>query len=67
VDGEPIGARVVGGDELDVAVHQRGDEGEVAGQSVQLGDDELALVLAAGGQGLLQLGAIRTLGGSRPQ
>src|SRR5262245_20606874 len=30
VDGEPVGVRVVGGDELDVAVHQRSDEGEVA-------------------------------------
>jgi hypothetical protein len=48
---------------FDVAVHQRGDEGEVAGEAVELGDDELSLVLAAGGQGLLQLGAIRTLAG----
>jgi hypothetical protein len=39
--------RVVGGDELDVAVHQRSDEGEVAGEAVELGDNELGLVLAA--------------------
>src|SRR5262249_53120958 len=39
------------GDELDVAVHQRGNEGEIAGEAVELGDDELGLVLAAGRPG----------------
>jgi len=39
VDGEPVGVRVVGGDELDVAVHQRGDEPRIAGQAVEFGDD----------------------------
>jgi len=63
VDGEPVGVRVVGGDELDVAVHQRCDEGEIAGEAVELCDDELGLVLAAGGQGLLKFGAIRAFAG----
>ena len=58
VDGELVGVRVIDGDELDAAVHQRGDEGEVAGQPVELGDDELGLVLAAGGQCLGQFGAV---------
>src|SRR5262245_36081255 len=30
VGGQPVGVRVVGGEELDGAVHQRRDEGEVA-------------------------------------
>ena len=55
VDGEPVGVRVVGGDELDVAVHQGGDEGEIAGQAVEFGNDQLGLVLPARGQGLLEL------------
>ena len=42
-----------------IAVHQGGDEGEVAGEAVELGDDELGLVLPAGGERLLELGAIR--------
>ena len=48
-DGEPVGVRIVGCEELDVAVHQRGDEGQIAAQAVELGDDELGLVLATGG------------------
>src|SRR5262249_52587237 len=59
VDGEPVGVRIVGGDELDVAVHQGGDEREIAGEAVELGDDEFDFVLAAGGQGLLPFGAVR--------
>ena len=43
VDGEPVGVRIVGGDELDVAVHQGCDEREIAGEAVELGDDELGL------------------------
>jgi hypothetical protein len=63
VDGEPVGVRVIGGDELDVAVHQGCDEGEIAGEVVDLGDGELSRVLAAGGQGLLEFGAIRAFAG----
>ena len=61
VDGELVGMRVIDRDKLDAAIHQRGDEGEVAGQPVELGNDELGLVLAAGEQRLGQLRAIRTL------
>jgi hypothetical protein len=34
-----LALRVVGGDELDLAVHQRGDERQIAGQAVEFGDD----------------------------
>src|SRR5262245_66515472 len=37
VDGKTVGVRVVSGDELDVAVQLRGDEGEVVGEVVLLG------------------------------
>ena len=50
-----ICVRVVGGDELDVAVHQGGDEGEIAGQAVEFGNDQLGLVLPARGQGRLEV------------
>src|SRR5262249_15438575 len=36
-------------------VHQGGDEGEVAGQAVEFGNDQLGLVLPARGQDLLEL------------
>jgi hypothetical protein len=32
--------RVIDGDELDVRVHQGGDEGDVPRQAVELGDNE---------------------------
>src|SRR5262249_26788277 len=63
VDGEPVGVRVVGGDKLDVAVHKGGDEGEIAGEAVEFGDDELGPMLAAGGQRLLEFGTIRAFAG----
>ena len=34
MDGELVGVRVVGCDELDAGIRQRGDEGEIAGQPV---------------------------------
>ena len=46
-----------------VAVHQGCDEGEIAGEVVDLGDGELGRGLAAGGQGLLEFGAIRAFAG----
>jgi hypothetical protein len=35
---QPVRVRHVGSDELNPAFHQRRDEGEVAGQAVELGD-----------------------------
>jgi hypothetical protein len=46
---------VVAGDEIDASVHERGEEGDVAREPVQLSDDQLgALALR---QRLRQLGA----------
>jgi hypothetical protein len=47
VTGELVGVRVVAGDEIDPLVHDRGEEGDVAREPVQLSDDQLgALALA---------------------
>src|SRR5262249_31102281 len=57
VDGEFVGVRVVGCDELDAGIHQRGDEGKIAGQAVEFGNDQFGLLLPAGRQRLFKLGA----------
>jgi hypothetical protein len=46
--------RVIHSNELDTGFHQRGDESQIAAQPVELGDDELGLVLLAGRKRLLQ-------------
>ena|SRR6516225_7169079 len=67
--------RHVGCDELDSAVHQRGNEGDVTTEPVEFGDDELGLQLLAGRERGAELRAIvsplaaldlRVLGGERP-
>jgi hypothetical protein len=40
VDGEPVDARHIDGDKFHVAVHQAGNEMDVAGEPVKLGDDQ---------------------------
>ncbi len=55
--------RIVNGDEFDAAVHHGGNEGHVARQPVELGDHELGLVLAAGGQRSGELRPIAVLAG----
>lgn len=40
VDGEPVGARHIHCNEFHVAVHQAGNEMDVAGKPVKLGDDQ---------------------------
>jgi hypothetical protein len=40
VDCEPVRLGEVDGDKLDVGIHERGDEIDVAGEPVQFGDDE---------------------------
>jgi hypothetical protein len=47
MDGQLIGVRIIDGDEFNSGFHQRGDEGKVSGQSVELGNDQLCSVLAA--------------------
>lgn len=51
VQGQPVGTRHVHGDELDPALHQACDEGDVAGQPVELGDDQRGALPLAGGDG----------------
>jgi hypothetical protein len=46
--------RVVHSHELHAAIHQRGDESQISGQAVELGNDELCLLLLASRQRLLQ-------------
>ena len=58
VDGEPVGLGHVGGDELDAGLHQPGDEVNIAGQPIQLGDDQRCLLPAAQLDGLEQLGPV---------
>jgi hypothetical protein len=43
VDGEFVGVRIVGCDELHAGIHQGGDEGQIAGQAVEFGDAEFSL------------------------
>jgi hypothetical protein len=57
VDGELVGVRVVAGDEIDASVHERGEEGDVAREPVQLSDDQLGALAFALRQRLRQLGA----------
>jgi hypothetical protein len=47
VDGETVRLREIHCFKFDLRLHQVGDEGDVAGQSVQLGDDELGTLKAA--------------------
>jgi hypothetical protein len=47
--------RVIDGDELHTRVHERRDKGEVAGQAIELGNDELGFLFPAGRERLLQL------------
>ena len=58
VDRQPVGLREVAGDELDPALHQVRDEGDVAGQPVELGDQQRRLLQPAGGEGRGELGPV---------
>ena len=52
-----VGLRHVATAELDAGFHQAGDEMDVAGQAVELGDHEDGLVVLTGSEGLGELGA----------
>jgi hypothetical protein len=52
------GVRVVGGDELDIALHQGADERDVAPEPVELGDEQRGLVPATGIEGERELRAV---------
>ena len=58
MQGEASGMGIIAGHELYPCIHQGGDEGHVARQPVQFGDDKPGLVLSAGGQGFLQFGTV---------
>src|ERR1700735_1230536 len=61
VDGQPVGGWHIDRDELHVAVHQTGDEVDVTGKAVKLGDDKRCSMLAAVIERGHQLRAVRFL------
>jgi hypothetical protein len=61
VDREPVGVRVVAGHEVDAALHQAGEEVDVAGEPVELGDDEGGAGALGVGGGAGQLGSLAAL------
>ena len=63
MQGQPGRMRVVHGDELDAGIHQRGNEGQISREAIQLGDDQPRLALAAEGQRSLKLRAVVALAG----
>jgi hypothetical protein len=63
VNCELICMRVVRSQKFDARIDQGGDEGQIAGKPVQLGNDKFGLLLPAGLNGLGKLGAVRPLPG----
>ena len=61
MDRQLVGMGVINGNEFDAAFHKRGNEGQVAGQAVELGDDKPCPLLFAGRQSLFQLRTISAL------
>ncbi|MFZ1430886.1 MAG: hypothetical protein WAS21_29490 [Geminicoccaceae bacterium] len=58
VQGKPVGGRHVHGDELDPALHEARDEGDIAGQPVELGDDQRGPLPLAGGDRGMKFGPV---------
>jgi hypothetical protein len=48
MDREPVRHRHVGRDELDAALHEAGHEMDIAGQAIELGNEQGSFVLPAG-------------------
>jgi len=57
VDGEVVGFGHVDGDEADARFHEAGDDSDVAGEAVELGDEEDAADAAGVVEGGFELGA----------
>ncbi|GGI93403.1 hypothetical protein GCM10010914_30020 [Deinococcus wulumuqiensis] len=57
VDGEVVGFGHVDGDEADAGFHEAGDDGDVAGEAVELGDEEDPTNSAGVAKGGFELGA----------
>src|SRR5436189_3702359 len=58
---ELVGVRVVRSNEIDAAFHQAGDEMDISGKPIELGDDQRRLGLLGGGNGSRELRSIRAL------
>ena len=52
---------VIDGNEFDPRIHQRSNECQVAGEAIQLGNDQSGLALAAERQCLFKFGAVIAL------
>jgi hypothetical protein len=61
VDSQLVGEWHVHGHKFDAGLHERRDEGQVTGQAVELGDNELGLVSFAGRQSSRELRALVVL------
>jgi hypothetical protein len=61
VDGEAVGLREVTRNELHSRLHECADEGDVAGEAVELGNDKGRIVNAAEFQSLRESGTVGTL------
>ena len=55
--------RVIDRNELDTGVHERCDKGQVSRQPIQLGNDQLGLLLSAGINGFSQFRTVRAFPG----
>ena len=58
MDGQSIGLRKVRGDELQAALHQLGDETDVAAKAIKPGDHQSGAMDSTGPQRFVQLRAI---------
>ena len=63
VNGEPIRLREIDGDKIYLRLHEVCDEGDVAGQAVELGDYQHGALALALGEGLCQFGPVVSLPG----
>jgi hypothetical protein len=58
VDGKPVRLREIHRDEIDPALHQVGDEGDISGEAIQLGDYEGGPMEVTEPEGFLEPGSV---------
>ena len=63
VDRQAISLREIDRDEIDAKIDQRRNEGDIARQSVQLGDDQSCTMKTAKAQRFSELGTVVALAG----